>query len=126
MGRVGGIAVRLGNGDGGFRSPKSYPTAATADALAIGEFTGEEGRRRGIDLAVVSAADDLVTVLRGWRDETFSKRAKLVVGDEPRAIAAADLRANNALGIDDLAIPTAGDGRVSVFVNQSLDFVCPG
>jgi hypothetical protein len=124
-GSGGGVAVRLGYGDGGFRSPRSYPTAATADSLAIGELTGEEGRRRGIDLAVVSAADDLVTVLRGWRDQTFSKRAELAVGAEPRAITSADLRANNALGIDDLAVPTAGDGHVSVFVNESLDAPCP-
>lgn len=120
MGTGGEVSVRLGYGDGGFHSPVSYPTATTADGIAIGEMTAEEGFRRGIDLAVVSAEDDLVTILRGRRDETFSKRAEHPVGDGPSAIASADLRADNAFGIDDLAIPTAGDGEVSLLVNQPL------
>jgi hypothetical protein len=100
------VSVFLGNGDGTFNPPVTFPTAHLPVAVAAGDF-----RNNGnTDLAVVTGTCYLglgcpppgsVSVLLGNGDGTFQPHVEYGVGAQPNAIAVGDFRGD---GRPDLAV----------------------
>jgi hypothetical protein len=58
------VSVLLGNGDGTFQAPVSYPAGSNPQSVAVGDFNGD-----GLpDLAVVNVNDNTVSVLLNAAD----------------------------------------------------------
>src|SRR5262249_56642272 len=89
------VSVLLGNGDGAFQDPRSFPAGDNPYAVAVGEFNGD-----GIaDLAVANAIFG-VSVLLGDGDGTFQDGRSFTMGGSPRSVAGA---AFNGDAVADLA-----------------------
>ncbi len=88
------VSVLLGNGDGTFQEPgiDTYPDRRLPLALAAGYFNGD----KNLDLAVIVEypSYDLVQILLGKGDGSFSQGQSYVVQPNSLSIAAADLRNN--------------------------------
>jgi len=114
------VNVFVGNGDGTFQAPVSYPVGRTASSVAVGELRGN-----GItDLVVTNADDNTVGVLLGNGDGTFAPAVNYRISDDifdafyPRFVALGDLRGNGRLDIvtvnegrfETTVLPSNGDG----------------
>jgi hypothetical protein len=95
------VSVLLGNGDGTFQSPVSYPVGSGPDGIAAGDFTGH-GR---IDLAVANSNDNTVSILLGNGDGGFRPATTVGVGSVPLSLVAGDF---NGDGHTDLAVANGG------------------
>ena len=121
------VSVVLGDVNGGFNLPVSYPTGPAPSAVVSGDFNGD-----GIlDLAVTNSnctyqttglADTelvcnagTVSILLGNGDGSFQPHLDYATGKNPSALAAADFNADGKL---DLAIANAQDDSVSVLLGQ--------
>jgi Flp pilus assembly secretin CpaC len=110
------VMVLLGNGDGTFQSPVSYPTGSNPVALVAQDFDGD-GQP---DLAVVNQGDgktaSTVSVLlgakvNGTQNGTFIAKTDYPVGISPSAITTAMF---NTAGFTDLAVANKGSNTVSI------------
>ncbi len=94
------VWVLLGNGDGTFQTPVSYPVAARATRVAVADL-----RHNGkLDLVVTTwagNANDSVSILLGNGDGTFQNPVNYSVDSEPGAVVAADFNHDGKL---DLAV----------------------
>jgi hypothetical protein len=113
--------VLLGNGDGTFQAPVSYPVGRTPLSVAVGDLRGN-----GItDLVVANADGNTVSVLRGNGDGTFGSAVDYRISNDfsvafyPRFVTVGDLRGNGRLDIVTLngggrftatVLPSNGDG----------------
>ena len=114
----GSVAVLLGNGDGTFRAPVSYPSGGSqADFIAAGDFNGD-GR---IDLAVGFQAgngnDRSFSLLTGNGDGTLQSPAVYSAGGTSAALIA--MEDFNRDGQPDLAV---SNGGVGVLTNTAANF----
>ena len=110
------VSVLPGNGDGTFAEPIITPLASTCPlSFAAGDFNGD-GK---LDLAIAnqdySAGGDTVTVLLGNGDGTFQTGQSYTVGNDPAAIAIADLAGN---GDADIVTANSQDNSVSVLLGN--------
>jgi hypothetical protein len=105
------VSVLLGNGDGTFGTPTTYPVGGQPSGLAVGDFTGNGN----LDLAVANALDNTVTVYLGNGDGTFTRGVDTPAGSGPVALAVADF---NGDGVPDLAVADFNDGSVSVLMGN--------
>jgi hypothetical protein len=100
------VQVLLGNGDGTFAPPASYAAGASANSIAVGDFTGT-----GVLDVVVSndanSSSGTVTVLRGNGDGTFQPGVTFAAGPFPGFVTVGDLRGN---GILDLVVAQTLNG----------------
>jgi hypothetical protein len=94
------VTVLLGNGDGSFQAPKSYPTWG-ATAVAVGDFN-KDGH---LDLAVAGPGPQ-VSIFLGNGDGAFQAAQGYLAGGG--SLAVGDF---NGDGFPDLAVP-GGDGVV--------------
>jgi hypothetical protein len=101
------VSVLLGNGDGTFRAPVSYPVGAAPIAAVVGDFD----RNGKLDLAVANELGSTVSVLRGNGDGTFGAPVNYAVGPEPRFLVAGDFNSDGFLDL------VAGDGDYSLLFN---------
>ncbi len=110
------VTIFLGNGDGTFKTPVSYPTGSNPVALVAQDFDGD-GQP---DLAVVNQGDgktaSSVSVLLGNRingaqDGTFGAKTDYPVGVSPSAITTAVFSTG---GSTDLAVTNKGSNTVSI------------
>jgi hypothetical protein len=86
-----GVIVLLGNGDGTFGPPTSYPADQTPSSVAIGDFDGD-----GIqDLAVSNAFGNDVSILIGVGDGTFKPPANFPTDLFPDSVAVGTFNTNN-------------------------------
>jgi hypothetical protein len=111
----GTVSVLLGNGDGTFQEPVSYPVGPDPASITAGDFTGD-GR---IDLAVVNRglffSEGSVSVLLGNGDGTFQSEVRYDVGNGADSIAAGDFAGD---GRTDLAVANSWDNTVSVLLGN--------
>ena len=110
------VDILLGNGDGTFKTPVSYPTGSNPVALVAQDFDGD-GQP---DLAVVNQGDgktaSTVSILlgnkvNGTQNGTFAAKTDYPVGVSPSAITTAVL---NTAGFTDLAVTNKGSNTVSI------------
>ena len=110
------VAVLLGNGDGTFQPPVTYPAGQLPVGLVAGDFSGDGH----LDLAVVNSnaygnGPDSVSVLLGNGDGTFQPQVTYPVGNDPDAIVAGDFTGDGHL---DLAVTNFHDDTVSVLLGN--------
>lgn len=112
-------SIFLGKGDGTFTLKSTPNVAQFPGEISVGDFNGD-----GIlDLAIVSGQSasiysgfsDVITVLLGNGDGTFTSQSTPTVGDSPLSIATADV---NGDGNPDIVVTNVGDDTVSVLLNQ--------
>jgi hypothetical protein len=102
------IYILLGNGDGTFQPPVSYPVdrAGLVLSISVGDLNGDGA----LDLAVVNSCSADVSVLLGKGDGTFLKAVNYSVSG-PVSVTMADVDRDGHL---DLAV-AGGGGDVSIF-----------
>lgn len=117
------VDVLLGNGDGTFQAPTSYPVANNQNpSIAVGDFNGD-GKP---DLATPTTFEG-IAVLLGNGDGTF-QTATYWFGDYPNSVVIADF---NGDGKADLAFGDSDDGVVTLLGNgdgtftQSFKYAAP-
>ncbi|MEO8096779.1 MAG: FG-GAP-like repeat-containing protein [Acidobacteriota bacterium] len=107
----GGIGIFLGNGDGTFRTPVTYPAGQGAEGATAFDFNGD-GK---LDLAVANYSSNDVGILLGNGDGTFRAPVSYPMGASGFAAAVGDF---NGDGKPDLVASSvdsntlAGTGRV--------------
>jgi hypothetical protein len=102
----------LGNGDGTFQSPLTFPVGGGAGGMTVADFNGD-GKA---DLAIANFYSGNVSVLLGNGNGTLQAAVNSRAGSFPASVAAADL---NGDGILDLAVPnTSGAKSVSVLLGK--------
>jgi hypothetical protein len=109
------VSILLGNGDGTFQTPKAYSTLANPSSVVIADFNGD-GK---LDLALTStplgsSAGNLVSLLLGKGDGTFSAPALYGTGSEAYSAAVADF---NLDGAPDVAVANGISNTVSLLLN---------
>ena len=106
-----GVSVTMGNGDGTFGQPVTYPVGDQPVAVATGDFNND-GRP---DIAVVNQADNTVSVLVNSGSGVFSAAATFPTGNGPVAVAIADFDGDGNL---DLAVANQADNTVSILLGN--------
>jgi hypothetical protein len=109
-----GVSILLGNGDGTFLAPISYPAGMRPSSIVAGDWTGDGV----IDLAVADLGSDDVTVLIGDGHGGFQAPYAVPLGDkagEPVAITAGDFTGDRVL---DLAVLDQSTNSVSILVGN--------
>jgi hypothetical protein len=110
----GTISVLLGNGNGTFQPPVSYPIGAYPYAVVVQDFNGDGT----LDLAVSSLENKgTVSVLLGNGNGTFQAKRDYAAGNvgDGGGLVAADF---NADGIPDLAVTNVNPDPVSVLLGN--------
>jgi hypothetical protein len=117
------VSVVLGNSDGSFTPPVSYPTGPAPTAVVAGDFNGDGN----LDLAVtngnctynsrvgIQCGSGTISILLGNGDGSFQPHFDYAVGTYPSAVAAGDFNGDGEL---DLAITNNQDGTVSVLLGN--------
>ena len=101
------VSVLLGNGDGTFQTQRSFATGYIAGSVAVADINGD-GKP---DLVVVNyglsylTPGNTVSVLLGNGDGTFQSQVTYETGQNPQAIAIADI---NGDGKPDLIVGNTG------------------
>ncbi len=111
--RTNNLSVLLGNGDGSFQAPRSFPAGAYPDAIAVGDFNGDGV----LDVAVTDGGTTpyQVRVLLGAGDGSFQPAQSLAAPNRPQALAVGDFNGDGAL---DLVTANDTAGSVSVFLGN--------
>ena len=107
----GSVSVLLGNGDGTFQAPVTYPVGLMPDAIVAADLTGNGH----LDLAVADYRSNEVSILLGNGDGTFQPQVNYAVGSDPDAVAAGAFSGNGHL---DLAVANSGSNDVSVLLGN--------
>jgi Bacterial Ig-like domain (group 3)/FG-GAP-like repeat len=117
------IDVFLGNGDGTFTqgtrifqvgsTPCVLPDQPSNCALTVGDFNHDGNA----DLVATSGGDNVVVVLLGHGDGTFSPAngSPITVGNFPEAVKIGDF---NGDGLQDLAVANAKDDTISILLGN--------
>ncbi len=103
------VNVLLGNGDGTFQAPVTYPVGTQPTAVAVADFNGD-GK---LDLAVGNNSSSTISILLGNGNGTFKKAVSYPVASTPGAIMVGDF---NGDGILDVA--AQGSGMASVLLGK--------
>jgi Bacterial type II and III secretion system protein/FG-GAP-like repeat len=101
------ISVFLGNGDGTFASPVTYPTGIGPVWIATGDFNNDGN----IDLAIANKSANTVSILLGNGDGTFQPKVDYPTGAVPVSVVAGALTSNGNI---DLAVANQSDNTVSL------------
>jgi hypothetical protein len=97
----------MGNGDGTFLAGVNYGAGAGSNAVAIGDFTGDNH----VDLAVANSYARTVSILMGNGDGTFQTAVNYPITTGPNGAVVADFN---------------GDGRLDVAVANDIVYSSPG
>ena len=104
------MSILLGNGDGTFQPPVTYPVGPV-NAMMAGEFTGDGHT----DLAFLDGFDNTVFILLGNGDGTFQPPVAYAVGSSPFEMVAGDFTGD---GHTDLAVTNFYDNTVSILLGN--------
>ena len=97
-----------------FSLTTNYSTGNSPTAVCLANLRGKQTFR---DLAVVSSADDTVSVRLCLDDGTFGQATAYVVGDAPVSVRYGDLNSDRQ---DDLVTANAGTNTISVLMNLGV------
>src|SRR6266581_6915083 len=106
------VSVLLGNGDGTFQAPRTFPVGIHPAQVAVGDFNGD-GKP---DLVVSNYDSNTISVLLGNGDGTFQAAQNYLVDSAPVFVAVGDL---NGDGKPDLAVADLHTLNISVLINNS-------
>ncbi|HMA94240.1 MAG TPA: FG-GAP-like repeat-containing protein, partial [Polyangiaceae bacterium] len=95
------LSVLLGQGDGSFGSRVDYPCGKEANAVSVGELNGDGRPDLAITYSTADAPSNSVRVMLGQLGGGWASPVEYTTGDNPRAIAFADL---NGDGRSDLVV----------------------
>ena len=104
------VVEYLGNGDGTFQAPVSYPTG-DSEFVTVGDVNGD-GK---FDLVVPNPNDNTVGVLLGNGDGTFQAEQTFAAGNFPVSVAVGDF---NGDGKPDLVVANQNDWTVGVLLGN--------
>jgi tetratricopeptide (TPR) repeat protein len=109
------VQIFLGNGDGTFQNPVSYPVSTQPSGLVLGDFNGDGF----IDIAVTNTSGNSVSLLFGNNDGTFqtAQTIPLTSGQGPIGIATADF---NGDGHPDLAVANSLTNSATLLLTDSI------
>jgi hypothetical protein len=121
--QTGMINVALGNGDGTFQQAPSFqiPSVLNTESAVVGDFNGD-GKP---DLAFASQTSDVVTILFGKGDGSFTGHDEYsvpAVSNTLNFMLAADFNGDGAV---DMALADFGSAEVSVLINQAVAAFAP-
>jgi hypothetical protein len=105
------VAVFLGNGDGTFSDPVTYPTGQNPSAI----LTLDLNQDGYLDLVTADASSNGIGVLLGKGDGTFTNFVSFAAGTQPAGLATADF---NGDGVPDLAVANAGSNNVTILLGR--------
>jgi len=109
------VSVLLGNGDGTFSGPTTYPVGDGPDDVASGDLNGDGN----LDLVVANSGggSETASILLGRGDGTFRRPTDVEVGPNPNAVAVGDF---NGDGVPDLAFSLAffSSGGISILLGN--------
>ncbi len=111
------VSVLLGNGDGTFQNAQSFQVGSGPDSVAVADLNGD-GK---LDLITANGGDNTVSVLvnkttPGANLLQFAPAQSFTVGNDPKAVAVADL---NGDGKPDILTADYSDGTVSLLRNET-------
>jgi uncharacterized repeat protein (TIGR01451 family) len=104
-----GFYVFLGNGDGTFQAPGSYPTEGGTNTLAVADINGD-GK---LDVITANVGANSITIWFGAGDGTFRSSINYPSGLKPNGVVAADF---NGDGRTDLAVSKGVGDSVTVLL----------
>ena len=108
------VAILLGNGDGTFRLAQNsiFPTGPNPWAIVAADFNGDSK----LDLAIANQDDHTLTLLLGNGNGTFTPApgSPVTVGNNPNALATADLNSDGKL---DLVVANS-DGTLTILLGN--------
>jgi hypothetical protein len=108
------VAVLLGNGQGGFQSPRPLTGNRNPSSAAVGDLNGDGFP----DIAVANSGSNNVTVFLGNGDGTFQPGVDFfVLGNNPVWVVIDDF---NRDGRMDMAIASLQSNNVSVLLNVEV------
>src|SRR6266568_3265685 len=106
------VSVLLGNGDGTFQAPRTFPVGNGPAGVAVADLNGD-GKP---DLVVANFDDNTLSVLLGNGDGTFRAAQTFGgVGPKPQTVAVGDF---NGDGKPDLVAPNYGSNSISVLLGN--------
>jgi hypothetical protein len=107
------VNVLLGNGNGTFQPAQSFPTELEPLTVATADFNGD-GKA---DLVATNFISGTLSLMFGNGNGSFSPApgAPLSAGKNPSFVAVGDY---NSDGVPDMAVTSAGDHAVNVFLNN--------
>jgi hypothetical protein len=108
-GRDGSISVLLGNGDGTFAAPVTYPAGTDPVAVAVGDLNGDGFP----DLVVADSAGNSVQMLLNNGGGSFAAPVAIPDGTGPVAVILADVTGDGHL---DVVVADEGDSKVAVLI----------
>ena len=124
--QTGMINVAIGNGDGTFQQAQAFqiPSILNTESSVVGDFNGD-GKP---DMAFASQSSNVVTILFGNGDGTFSGHIEYSVpsvSNNVNFLMAADFNGDGALDMALADFGNGGDGEVSVFINRPVTAFTP-
>jgi uncharacterized protein (TIGR03437 family) len=112
------VSVMLGNGNGTFQPPVSYPVGSLPLSLAVGDFNGDGV----LDLAVANQSSGSISVLVGTGSGTFQSAVAYPAGPGPTAVVVADF---NNDGVADLAVSNLSNAISVILGKGDGTFLAP-
>jgi FG-GAP-like repeat/FG-GAP repeat len=114
---LGFVSVFLGNPDGTFEHAYDYTEGFGISSLAVGDFNGD-GKS---DLAVASALNNTVFLLKGAGDGSFQVQGTYATGEMPVAVVAGNFMAKPGAGkSSDFVVADFSRAAISLFLNTPL------
>jgi hypothetical protein len=114
-----GVAILLGDGNGGFASPATFAVGVNPAVVATGDFNGD-GK---LDLAVTDYYAGRVFILLGDGTGSFGTPTAFTVGGRPSSIAVGDFNGDGNL---DLAVATGNKSIVILSGDGTGGFTSTG